>query len=160
MDLSRLALMGLLSAAVACEGAETTSPPPVEGAAAPAAATPPAPAAAAAAPVADSMGAPPTGTVSYTDVHECAGRNSCKGLGGCKVTAESLAALAKAAGVDMAQAGSPHECAGKNACKGLGGCAVDEAKFASLKAAQAGGAAPAAAGAAPAAHGAHDGHGH
>ncbi|MBL8616393.1 MAG: hypothetical protein JNM72_12330 [Deltaproteobacteria bacterium] len=156
MDLSRLALMGLLSAAVACEGAETTSPPPVGGAA-PAASTPAAPAAApaAAAPVADSMGAPPTGTASYTDVHECAGRNSCKGLGGCKVTAESLAALAKAAGVDMAQAGSPHDCAGQNACKGLGGCAVDEAKFASLKAAQAGGAAPAAHG-----HGPHDGHGH
>lgn len=140
MDLSRLALMGLLSAAVACDGAESTTPPPVGGAATPApeGAAPAAPVAAA--PVADSMGAPPTGTVTYSDVHECAGRNSCKGLGGCKVTAESLAALAKAAGVDMAQAGAPHDCAGLNACKGLGGCAVDEAKFASLKAAQASGA--------------------
>jgi len=153
MDLSRLALMGLLSVTVACEGAESTTPPPAGGAgpaAAPAQPAPPAPAAAA--PVADSMGAPPTGTVTHTDVHECAGRNTCKGLGGCAVTAESLAALAKAAGVDMAQAGAPHGCAGLNACKGLGGCAVDEAKFASLKAAQAGGAAPA--------HGDHGGHAH
>lgn len=71
----------------------------------------------------------------YKDVHDCGGKNSCKGLGGCKVTAEKLAEHAKAAGVAADKAGAAHECSGKNACKGLGGCKVDEAKFAKLKAA-------------------------
>lgn len=37
--------------------------------------------------------------------HSCAGKNSCKGQGGCK-------------------AGN-HSCKGKNSCKGQGGCATD-----------------------------------
>lgn len=69
--------------------------------------------------------------MSYSEIHECAGHNSCKGLGGCKVSAEKLAAKA---GVPVSEAGSPHECAGHNECKGLGGCSVDEAKLAKLKA--------------------------
>lgn len=73
--------------------------------------------------------------IDYGDGHACAGNNSCKGLGGCQVTADQLAKLAAAAGVDAANAGEPHSCAGKNACKGLGGCAVTEAKLAELKAA-------------------------
>ena len=31
----------------------------------------------------------------YSEVHDCAGLNVCKGLGGCKVTEEKLAKLAK-----------------------------------------------------------------
>jgi hypothetical protein len=38
------------------------------------------------------------------DVHICAGKNTCKALGGCKTEKNS--------------------CAGLNACKGLGGCAI------------------------------------
>jgi hypothetical protein len=71
----------------------------------------------------------------YKDVHECAGLNTCKGLGGCKVTTETLAKLSKAAGVSSDKAGSAHDCAGMNSCKGLGGCKVDNAKFAKLKSA-------------------------
>jgi hypothetical protein len=133
MDLSRLALFGLLGAAVACDGAEPSVAPAAP--AAPAAAPAGEAAAPAAAPVmADSMGAPPTGAVTHSDVHECAGRNSCKGLGGCKVSAESLTALATAMGTPADAMGAPHDCAGLNACKGLGGCAVDETRLASLKA--------------------------
>lgn len=71
----------------------------------------------------------------YKDVHDCKGKNSCKGLGGCHVTKEKLAELAKAAGVAADKAGEAHDCSGRNACKGLGGCKVDAAKFAKLKAA-------------------------
>ena len=70
----------------------------------------------------------------YSDVHDCAGKNSCKGLGGCKITAEKLAEAAKAAGVAADKMGAAHDCSGHNACKGLGGCKVDEATFAKLKA--------------------------
>ena len=76
-------------------------------------------------------------------VHDCRGMNSCKGLGGCSMTAEQLAEAAKKAGVDAAAAGEPHDCSGKNACKGLGGCKVDEAKAAMLKKNMEGGDAPA-----------------
>jgi hypothetical protein len=38
------------------------------------------------------------------EVHDCAGKNSCKGKGGCKT--------------------SDAGCKGKNSCKGKGGCAV------------------------------------
>ena len=71
----------------------------------------------------------------YKDVHDCGGKNSCKGLGGCKITAEKLAECAKAAGVADDKCGKAHDCGGHNSCKGLGGCKVDEAKFAKLKAA-------------------------
>jgi hypothetical protein len=37
-------------------------------------------------------------------VHDCAGQNDCKGIGGCKT--------------------SNHDCKFKNACKGKGGCEV------------------------------------
>jgi hypothetical protein len=38
------------------------------------------------------------------DVHDCAGKNTCKGKGGCKT--------------------GDNGCKGKNSCKGKGGCAV------------------------------------
>ena len=40
----------------------------------------------------------------YKEVHGCAGLNVCKGLGGCKVSAEKLEKLAKKAGVPMEKA--------------------------------------------------------
>ncbi len=44
----------------------------------------------------------------------CAGKNSCKGKGGCAVKAKETEEGEKAKG---------HDCAGKNECKGQGGCA-------------------------------------
>lgn len=69
----------------------------------------------------------------YHAVHDCAGLNVCRGLGGCKVSDATLHRLARAAGVDPEAAGRGHDCAGKNACKGLGGCRVDAERFALLK---------------------------
>ncbi|NQZ55955.1 MAG: hypothetical protein HRT88_00555 [Lentisphaeraceae bacterium] len=66
-------------------------------------------------------------------VHDCSGKNECKGLGGCKVTAEKLTSLAKTAGTADDQKGSAHDCSGKNECKGLGGCKVTKAKLEKLK---------------------------
>ena len=40
--------------------------------------------------------------------HSCAGKNTCKGKGGCK--------------------SSDNGCAGKNSCKGKGGCAIKDGK--------------------------------
>ena len=42
------------------------------------------------------------------ETHDCAGKNSCKGKGGCK--------------------SGDTGCAGKNTCKGKGGCAVKDGK--------------------------------
>ncbi len=70
----------------------------------------------------------------YSELHDCAGKNACKGLGGCKVSAEKLTELAAAAGVPADKAGEAHECGGMNNCKGLGGCHVDADKLAMLKA--------------------------
>jgi hypothetical protein len=70
----------------------------------------------------------------YKNVHDCAGQNTCKGLGGCKVSDEKISKLAKAAGVPRETAGSAHDCAGLNSCKGLGGCKVSAEKFEDLKA--------------------------
>jgi hypothetical protein len=42
------------------------------------------------------------------ETHDCAGKNSCKGKGGCK--------------------SGDNGCAGKNSCKGKGGCAVKDGK--------------------------------
>jgi hypothetical protein len=42
------------------------------------------------------------------ETHDCAGKNSCKGKGGCKT--------------------GDNGCAGKNTCKGKGGCAVKDGK--------------------------------
>ena len=54
--------------------------------------------------------------------HACAGKNACKGTGGC-ATDGSKKNKAKAAGV-----AEKHACAGKNSCKGNGGCATDGSK--------------------------------
>jgi hypothetical protein len=43
------------------------------------------------------------------DKHACAGKNDCKGKGGCK--------------------SSDNGCKGKNSCKGKGGCATDGSKM-------------------------------
>ena len=48
------------------------------------------------------------------DVHACAGKNSCKGNGGCKT--------------------GDNGCKAKNSCKGKGGCATDGSKDTSKKA--------------------------
>ena len=66
-------------------------------------------------------------------VHNCAGLNECKGLGGCKVTKTKLEMLAKKKGISVSEAGKPHSCAGKNECKGLGGCKVTKKKLEMLK---------------------------
>ena len=42
------------------------------------------------------------------ETHDCAGKNGCKGQGGCK--------------------SGDNGCAGKNSCKGKGGCAVKDGK--------------------------------
>jgi hypothetical protein len=123
MDLAKLALTGLISglSLVACDNQEPAAEQPA--AEQPAAEQPA---------VAD---AEPSADSQYTDIHGCAGLNTCKGLGGCKVSATLLTSLAEKAGVAAADAGEPHACKGLNACKGLGGCGVDEATFAQLKAA-------------------------
>jgi hypothetical protein len=72
--------------------------------------------------------------IEHKDVHGCSGANSCKGLGGCKVSDEKLAKLAEKRGIPLEEAGEAHACAGLNACKGLGGCHVTQEKFAGLKA--------------------------
>ena len=72
--------------------------------------------------------------VEHMEVHGCAGLNVCKGLGGCKVTAEKLQKLSEKMGIPADKAGAPHDCAGHNACKGLGGCKVTAEKFLKLKA--------------------------
>ena len=77
----------------------------------------------------------PKEAAKYTEIHNCAGKNICKGLGGCKVDAAKLKELAAKVGKPLSEAGQPHACKGQNECKGLGGCSVDEAKLAKLKAA-------------------------
>ncbi len=42
------------------------------------------------------------------ETHDCAGKNTCKGKGGCKT--------------------GDNGCAGKNSCKGKGGCATKDGK--------------------------------
>jgi hypothetical protein len=56
-------------------------------------------------------GAPTAGVLADSkkgDTHDCAGKNSCKGKGGCKT--------------------GDNGCAGKNGCKGKGGCATKDGK--------------------------------
>jgi hypothetical protein len=56
-------------------------------------------------------GAPTAGVLADTkkgETHDCAGKNSCKGKGGCKT--------------------GDNGCAGKNSCKGKGGCAVKDGR--------------------------------
>ncbi len=145
MDLSKLALSGLLGGALAvtagCSGGEaTTEEAPATEQAAPAAAEP---AAAKPAEVDHSKmdhskmkmdKGQMEGQAASAEIHDCAGKNACKGVGGCAVTEDQLKKLAEAAGMDMSAAGEAHDCAGKNACKGLGGCAVDEKKLAKINA--------------------------
>ena len=121
--LANLALMGLLGTSVAaCGGdAPTESTAPAAAEAAPAEAAP-------------AEAAPEAAASKYKDVHGCAGANTCKGLGGCKVTEERLAKLAEKRGISMEEAGEAHSCAGMNACKGLGGCHVTQERFDELKA--------------------------
>jgi hypothetical protein len=54
--------------------------------------------------------------------HACAGKNACKGTGGC-ATDGSKKNKVKAADVT-----EKHACAGQNSCKGKGGCATDKKK--------------------------------
>lgn len=75
---------------------------------------------------------------AYSEIHDCAGLNACKGLGGCHVDEARLQKLTEKAGMPMDKAGSTHDCAGKNACKGLGGCHVDAARLQKLKSSLAG----------------------
>ncbi len=48
------------------------------------------------------------GTDSKEQAHECAGKNACKGKGGCQT--------------------GDNGCKGKNSCKGKGGCSTKEKK--------------------------------
>jgi hypothetical protein len=75
---------------------------------------------------------PTVATEQYKPLHDCAGLNTCKGLGGCGVDAKKKAILAKKAGISVKDAGPVHECAGLNECKGLGGCKVSAEKFVKL----------------------------
>ena len=77
-------------------------------------------------------------SMGFSDLHDCAGLNTCKGLGGCHVDASKLQTLAEKVGVSADKAGQAHDCAGKNACKGLGGCHVDATRLQKLKAQLAG----------------------
>lgn len=70
----------------------------------------------------------------YVELHDCAGLNTCRGLGGCSVDAEKLAWLAECRGIPLAEAGDVHDCSGMNSCRGLGGCSVDAEKLARLRA--------------------------
>ncbi len=80
----------------------------------------------------DSTAPSPTAQ-EFSEIHSCRGLNACKGLGGCSMSKEQLAAAATKLGKDKV-ADEPHDCAGKNSCKGLGGCKVDADKLAQLKA--------------------------
>ena len=73
----------------------------------------------------------------YSETHSCAGKNICKGMGGCGVTSKKLKKLSTAAGIEVDKAGKPHKCAGLNECKGLGGCKVTPEMALKLKAKQA-----------------------
>jgi len=87
------AIGGLVSGLAACDKGEQPSPEP-------AATSKPA----ADQPTASATTAPePTAAASQKSATDCcAGKNACKGKGGCQT--------------------SKHACAGKNACKGQGGC--------------------------------------
>jgi hypothetical protein len=55
------------------------------------------------------------------DANVCAGRNECKGLGGCASGDNGCAKKNSCKGKGGCAA-KHHECAGKNACKSQGGC--------------------------------------
>lgn len=81
----------------------------------------------------DNNGAMVSATEKYKEIHSCSGLNVCKGLGGCKVSAEKLIILAENVGMAAGDAGEAHSCKGLNECKGLGGCHVDATILATLK---------------------------
>jgi hypothetical protein len=58
-------------------------------------------------------------TAQAPEKHSCAGKNSCKGTGGCATDGSQK----NKANVKKAE--EKHACAGKNSCKGKGGCATD-----------------------------------
>ena len=61
------------------------------------------------------------------DAHLCAGKNSCKGLGGCKTDKNACAGMNACKGLGgCASTAARHSCAGKNECKGMGGCKTDK----------------------------------
>ncbi|HSB63475.1 MAG TPA: hypothetical protein VLJ18_04880 [Thermoanaerobaculia bacterium] len=63
--------------------------------------------------------------------HVCAGKNGCKGQGGCGTKDHSCAGQNACKGKGgCASASMKHECAGKNECKGQGGCATKDHKCA------------------------------
>ena len=143
MEFSKLALSGILGAGLAigagCGGSESATEPAAEETPATTEAAPKADKA----DKADKAGKGGKGKAgktaaaagdTYSEIHDCAGKNSCKGLGGCKVSESKLTKLADAAGTSADDMGEPHDCSGLNACKGLGGCGVDEKKLAELKA--------------------------
>ena len=60
---------------------------------------------------------------AMAEKHICAGKNSCKNLGGCKTGDNGCAGKnsCKSKG-GCATASERHDCGTKNSCKGLGGC--------------------------------------
>jgi len=104
--LAALASRGLLAGLASCAGStsaqsslepvaevQISAPPPAASTAYRQALPPPVAASASA----------PVEKACCRDVHDCRGKNQCKGLGGCQV-------------------GSQSACKGQNSCKGLGGC--------------------------------------
>jgi len=96
-QLQKLIAAGVFSAALLSGVAYADEPTPAAGGAAPGATTP--------APVKKHK----KGKKKNMAKHGCAGKNDCKGQGGCKT--------------------SDGGCSGKNSCKGKGGCATDGSKM-------------------------------
>jgi hypothetical protein len=76
----------------------------------------------AAAPMQDSSKQDSKPAKTKVEKHACAGKNSCKGNGGCATDGSKAN---KAASANISE---KHSCAGKNSCKGNGGCATDGKK--------------------------------
>jgi len=65
--------------------------------------------------------------------HMCAGKNACKGEGGCGTKDHKCAGKNACKGQGgCASASMRHDCGGKNACKGQGGCGTKDHKCAGL----------------------------
>src|SRR5271156_5369619 len=63
-----------------------------------------------------------TQTAAPNPKHACAGKNACKGTGGCATDGS------KKNKANPASASEKHACAGQNSCKGKGGCATNKKK--------------------------------
>ncbi|MCE9584159.1 MAG: hypothetical protein K8T20_16870 [Planctomycetes bacterium] len=60
--------------------------------------------------------------------HMCAGKNECKGLGGCHTATNSCGGKNECKGKGgCASASMKHDCKGKNNCKGMGNCSTGDA---------------------------------